>query len=94
MELAFEITSQDIDLMFHTSCVMPCGLIEERMEIYKPFVNAVDSKADLRLFWIESEAYLQALVVYNFHKNRGAEVALLWDLAEDFEGWVVAIVKP
>ena len=94
MELAFEITPQDIDLMFHTSCVMPCGLIEERMEIYKPFVNAVDSKADLRLFWIESEAYLQALVVYNFHKNRGAEVALLWDLVEDFEGWVVAIVKP
>ncbi len=94
MELAFEITSQDIDLMFHTSCVMPCLLIEERMDVYKPFVNDVDSKADLRLFWIESEAYLQALVVYNFHKNRGAEVALLWDLAEDFEGWVVAIVKP
>jgi hypothetical protein len=73
---------------------MSRGVIEESMEIYKPFVNAVDMKADLRLFWIESEAYLQALVVYNFHKNRGAEVALLWYLAKDFEGWVVAIVEP
>ena len=94
MELAFEITPQDIDLMSHTSSVMPCGLIEERMDIYKPFVNDVDSETNLRLFWIESEAYLQALVVYNFHNNRVAEVALLWDLAEDFEGWVVAIVEP
>ena len=56
MELAFEITPQDIYLMSHTSCVMPCGLIEERMDIYKPFVNDVDSETNLRLFWIESEA--------------------------------------